>query len=213
MSYTVLDMETYPRRAHFDYFRSMAQPYAGVTRQVDVTQLYRAAKQNGWPLFLTTLYAVTRAANSVEELRQRIKDGGIVEYDWARPSYTVALENGTYCYCVLSERAQDARAYIEYGKRQQALAVQNRSLEDSENGEEQGDLLFISCLPWLDYTALTQPTPSPADSNPRITWGRICEQGGQWLMPMTLLVNHALADGLHMARFFEAFERELISLS
>lgn len=35
------------------------------------------------------------------ELRQRIVDNGIVEFERCPTSYTVALEDGTYCYCRL----------------------------------------------------------------------------------------------------------------
>ena len=31
-------------------------------------------------------------------------------------------------------------------------------------------------------------------------------------LPVTLLVNHALADGLHIARFFQGLETELAAL-
>lgn len=34
-----IDLEGYPRRDQFHYFRSTAQPYAGVTVAVDITNL------------------------------------------------------------------------------------------------------------------------------------------------------------------------------
>ena len=39
MPFHMIDMERYPRKAHFDYFRSLAYPAAGVTVDVDVTPL------------------------------------------------------------------------------------------------------------------------------------------------------------------------------
>ena len=39
MSYKTIDMPAYPRRAHFDYFRSLAYPYVGTTVNVDITAL------------------------------------------------------------------------------------------------------------------------------------------------------------------------------
>ena len=53
---------------------------------------------------------------------------------------------------------------------------------------------------------------TPADSNPRITWGRWHRQEGRTLLPMTLLANHALVDGIHIARFYENLDRELAAL-
>lgn len=201
-----LDMAHYPRRAHFAFFCGMANPYVGITSPVDVTPLYRKAKADRLPLFLCTLYAVTRAANEVPQLRQRLDDGGIVQYEWCRPSYTVALPDETYCYCNLGTRAETLDAFLRDGEREQRLAMQAQSLDD---GEDPGDLLFVSCLPWLSYTAIMQPTPMPADSHPRITWGKMEDDGTRVTMPLTLLAHHALVDGLHITRFFEAFARNV----
>ncbi len=202
MNYSILDMSTYSRKAHFEYFSSFANPYAGLTVQADITPLYKAVKADKAPFFLSILFAATSAANSVPELRRRVKDGSIIEYERCRPSFTLALNDDTYCYCTVNAPADDLCSFIEDGRHQQELAKAEQNLSDSE---DDGDLLFISCLPWQSYTSLTQPTPSPADYNPRITWGKAYEHDGKFLLPLTLLVNHALADGLHIARFFDAF--------
>lgn len=35
----ILDLTNDPRRAHFDYFRTMANPYLSVTAECDITAL------------------------------------------------------------------------------------------------------------------------------------------------------------------------------
>lgn len=204
MQYRTLDMHNYPRKAHFDFFNAMQNPYVGITAQTDVTPIYRKAKSEGLPLFLSTLFAVTLAANNVPELRQRVTDGNIIEYERCRPSYTLALDDGTYCYCTINAEAKELSGFIADGSREQELARSAKSLTDSEGD---GDLLFISCIPWLSYTDISQPTPSPADYFPRITWGRIYPQGERMLMPLSLLAHHALVDGIHISRFFEGFDK------
>ncbi len=101
------------------------------------------------------------------------------------------------------------REFLPYAAAEQERVKAAPTLEDGEDGES---LFFVSCVPWLSYTALTQPTPTPADSNPRITWGRWHRQEGRTLLPMTLLANHALVDGIHIARFYENLDRELAAL-
>lgn len=77
-----IDLSAYPRRAQFEYFSRMANPYVGVTAQVDITALYGLIKTRGLPFFLTLLYALDNAANAVPEFRQRVtKDFGILEFD------------------------------------------------------------------------------------------------------------------------------------
>jgi chloramphenicol O-acetyltransferase type A len=41
MAFTKLDMTKYPRKAQFDYFRSLAYPYLGLTVEVDITDFLR----------------------------------------------------------------------------------------------------------------------------------------------------------------------------
>ena len=39
MNYKYIDMTTYKRKSHFEYFNSLAYPYVGVTANVDITEL------------------------------------------------------------------------------------------------------------------------------------------------------------------------------
>lgn len=206
MPYKTLDMSAYRRKAHFDYFRAMACPYVGLTANVDITALLAKVKAEKLPFFLTVCYCAARAANSVPEFRQRIVGEGIVEFDHCPTSHTVALEDGTYCYCTLRADMPFAD-YIPSAQRAQEAAKRRGGID--EDAEEALDKLFISTLPWLSYTSLIQPTPFPADSNPRITWGRYFRQGEQTLLPLSVLCHHALVDGLHIARFYQALEKAM----
>lgn len=205
MEYTKIDLETYPRARQFAYFRDMACPAMGATVPVDITGRPEAWKSGGLPFFLTFLYAVSAAANDVPELRRRILDGGIVEFAHCGTTHTVALEDGTYGYCSL-ETELPFPAYLAAAA---AAQERTRSARCFEEADDVLSRLFISTLPWLSYTALVQPMTVPADSNPRITWGRYFTQEGRTLIPVTLLCHHALVDGLHLARFFERLQVRL----
>lgn len=90
-----IEMATYPRKKHFDYFRAMAYPYVGATVKADITDFTKAVKREGLPFFLSFCYCAARAANDVPEFRQRIEGDGIVEFAHCPTSHTVALEDGT----------------------------------------------------------------------------------------------------------------------
>lgn len=208
MDYKVIDMDKFPRRRHFDYFRSLAYPYVGVTVNVDITDFMAGRKASGAPFFLSLCYCVARAANAVPEFRQRIRGDGIIEYDWCQGSHTVALPDETYCYCTLDSRLP----FDEYLPK--AIEAHERAKREAsvEDGEDADSLLFFSSGPWTTHTALIMPVPVPADSNPRITWGKYFEQNGRTLMPLTVQCNHALVDGVHIAHFYQALDRELSGL-
>lgn len=206
MEYRTIDLASYKRRDHFAYFNSFAYPYVGTTANVDISALLAKVKEEKLPFFLSACYCAARAANSVPELRQRIREGQIIEFDRCRVSHTLALEDGTYCYCTLEDEP-DFYNYLTSGKRAQELAKCQASIE--EDPEEVLEKLFVSSIPWLSYTALVQPVPTPADSNPRITFGKYFLQCGKALLPVSLLCNHALVDGVHIAAFYAAMEREI----
>ena len=199
-------MSSYKRKDHFAYFSSLAYPYVGATVNVDITDCLQTIKSRGLPFFLTICYCVSRAANGVPEFRQRIVDGKAVEFERCRTSHTLALEDGTFCYCVL-EDDMPLSDYLARGRLAQETAKLQPSIK--EDPEDVLDKLFISSLPWLSYTALVQPVPMPADSNPRISWGKYFTQEGRVLLPVSVLCHHALVDGLHMAAFYQALDREL----
>ena len=113
------------------------------------------------------------------------------------------MEDGTYCYCTL-EDILPLEEYIPYAIEQQENAKRKRSVTDDK--DDKNELFFISTLPWISYCSLIQPVPIPADSNPRITWGKYFEQDGKTLLPLTVLCHHGLVDGLHIAAFFKELE-------
>lgn len=209
MQYRYLDMETYSRKDHFAYFNSLAYPYVGLTANVDITELLDKVKSERLPFFLTINYCVREAANQIPEFRQRIIDGKIAEFDRCATSHTVALEDGTYCYCTLEDDLPFPE-YISYAARKQEEAKQSATIE--ETPEDVYDRLFISTLPWISYTGLIQPVPVPADSNPRITWGRYFSQDDRIWLPVSVLCHHALVDGRHIADFYRLLEESCAGL-
>ena len=210
MSFRYIDMEHYERIEHFRYFLSMPYPYVGVTVDTDVTDTVRFCRERGCSFYLTFLHAAARAADRVPELRRRIREGKIVEYDACPTSHTELCADGTYCYCTL-RHGLPFDEYIVYAEAERQRRRLEGSLREDADAES---MYFISTLPWLHYSALIQPVAGGEESNPRVTWGAFAPDGADRLqMPVTLLVHHALADGSHIAQFYEALRAELSDLT
>lgn len=188
MHYRIIDMASDPRCGQFAYFRGMTFPFAGLTVEMDITDMMAA--RGGRPFFLSMLYAV-------------------VEYDWCPPSYTAMKPDGVYVYCTV-EGDMPYGTFIAEGQRRQREVLERGTLT------EDGDLrsfFFVSSVPWLHYTHAQNPMENPNDSNPRINWGKYVTANGRTTLPVTLTVHHALADGLHISRFYQKLEEELAALT
>lgn len=198
----IIDKKNDPRRAQFEYFRTFLNPYASVTVNCDITPL-----KGRKPFFLTVLYCAVNAANSVAELRRRIVGDQVVEFENCLSSHTVALPDETYCYCEI-DCSKPFAEYLPYAEAAVEKAKASPSMDDAEPEK----LYFVSSVPWMSFTSLSLPVPNPPDSNPRITFGKAFEQDGKYLLPVNLTVHHALADGIHIAKFFAALEENAKNL-
>lgn len=205
MGYRKIDMNTYERKAHFDYFRSLAYPYVGVTADVDVTDLRAFCGKNRLSFYVTFMHAACLAADRVPQLRQRIRDGEVIEYDECPSSHTELKDDGTYCYCTLHHHMPFAQ-YLKEAEKARA-ACRTKGIEEDEDAES---MYFISTLPLVRYSALIQPAAGGDESNPRITWGMYQpDSEGRFFMPVTILLHHALADGLHIGLFYGNLNEEM----
>lgn len=206
MEYKIIDMSQYKRIDHFNYFRALPNPFVGVTVNADVTDLVKFCKETGYSFFLSFLRAAALAANSVPEFRQRIRGDSIVEYKSCGTSHIELLPDDTYSYCTLYHDMP----YIDYlcsAEERRTLAREKRDISEDEDVE---GLYFITSLPWLNYTSFIQPTGSSDESNPRISWGKYCSTPeGKYIMPVTVLANHAIVDGIHISRFFQNLDMEM----
>lgn len=198
-----IDMETYPRKTHYAHYKRLAFPYVGVTSEVDVTGLVKAAKAREGSTFLACLYAAATAANSVPELRQRIIDDRIVELEHCDTGHTVALPDGTFSNCRTDCRMSFDEFLVTAGALQEA-AKHTVGFVDPDADET--ELIFVSCTPWLHFTQVIQPVPIPADTIPRITFGKYVKEGEKIKMPLNIQCNHALVDGWHLGQFYQRFE-------
>lgn len=207
MSYREIDMTKDPRAGQYDYFRHMVDPYASVTVMIDVAELLATAGKRHF--FQTVLYLITRAANAVPQLRRRLMGDKVVEYDFCPPSYTCMKPDGVYVYCTPVEMKPYGE-YINYCIAEQEAVIARGTL--TEDGDPLGHL-FVSCLPWLHYQSLKPPVESCEDSHPVIHWGKYeSYPDGRIMMPLTLSVNHTLADGLHISQFFRNLTDEMAKL-
>ena len=69
MTYREVDMSEYPRKAHFEYFRSIPFPFFSVTVMVDVTRVLAFCRKRSCSFYTVFIHLVARAANQVPEFR------------------------------------------------------------------------------------------------------------------------------------------------
>jgi chloramphenicol O-acetyltransferase type A len=195
---TRIDLEKYPRRGLYEAFKDRDIPCFSTTGNVDITGLKRFIDANGHGFFVTLSFFISKAANAVPQLRHRIIDGELFEFDRIDPSYTVLLDDDTFSFC-------DSRYFdnfAEYRRYAQTRIDAVRKCPDVSTGSKD-HRLFITNIPWFTFTSFTHPYYKMYGCIPVITVGKYFGHGRRVLVPVGIQVNHAVADGLHVGRFYQ----------
>lgn len=199
-----LDFNTWERKELYGFFANMSNPFFSVTFNLDVTELYDYVKPRGLSFYYALVYLVTKATNSVPALRCTMRDGAPVLLDERIPSFT-DMKKGAEIFHIVTMPCDGGLEEFCAEARQRSSA-QTVFIDESSEGDE---LIFISCLPWVELTALTNERNFVKDDAiPRIAWGKYRDDNGRKILGMSLELNHAFADGKHIGDF----ERELTRL-
>ncbi len=211
----VIDQQTWPRREHFRLYNGLDFPHVNICAQVDITELWASRDRASASPTITLVYSITRAANRVPELRQRIRDEQIVEHEVVHPSITVLGENDLFGLVTLTYDACFA-TFAAKAAEDLERAKESTSLHDFPNDQQgksgRDDLLSITILPWLAFTSFAI-TRKPAECIPVLAFGKVQAAGDRYLLPFYVNFHHALADGLHVARFVKYIEEEARALA
>lgn len=203
-----VDLASWKFRDHFQFFKGFANPFFSVTAEVDVTAAWRRSREpNGPSFFLRTLFAALHAANSVEAMRLRLRDGGVWRHDRIAVSTTVAREDETFGFARM-ECVESLEEFVECSTRELHRAKHDRGLVETEVDDA---VMFHSTLPWLRFTSFTNPLPLGGDSIPRIVFGRTAGTEERMTMPVAVEVHHAVVQGFDLGRYFEELQSRLSS--
>lgn len=197
-----VNKDTWSRRDIFDFFSKISNPFYSVTFNVDVTEAYAYAKRSGLSFYYALVYLVTKAINSVEAFRYGIVDGELVLFDERSPSFTDLKKSSESFHIVTMPCVGDIADFCFDAKRRSTEQTTFLSVD-----REGADLIYISCLPWVELTALTNERDfDPDDAIPRISWGKYYERDGRKILGMSLELNHRFTDGVHIGKFAEALQ-------
>ncbi len=204
-----VNLETWPRRELFDFFGGVSNPYYMVTFRQDVTALYRYAKGHGLSFYYALVYCCTRALNQVEAFRYTIRGGEVYRLAERMPSFT-DLKKGSEQFHVVTMPCKGTAEEFCKAARERSDRQQKFIDQDSETDS----LIYFSCLPWVDVTAITNERELLApdardDSIPRLAWGKYRKTGDRVELGISVEVNHRLIDGLHIGRFAQALTEEM----
>ena len=200
---TPVDIHTWARRPHYEFFKTFDDPFFSLTAGVDCRAMLQRSGRRGSSVFLEYLHASLRAANAVDEFCYRMEGDGVVRYHHVNASTTMARDDGTFGFVDIPYDP----GFDAFAAGAATLMEAAKSAGDLRPDDHIEDVIHYTAVPWLHFTGITHPRRfRTGDSIPKISFGKFLRSGDGVPMPVSVQVHHALMDARHVARFFEAFQ-------
>lgn len=202
---TLLDLENWNRKEHFEHFSKMEEPFFGATVEIDCTKAYQTAKNLKTSFFIFYLHKTLVAVNTIENFKYRILENKIYINDRVDVSATIGRKDGTFGFSLMEYnpafRIFEKNACAEIDRIQNTTGLFTRSFDDD-------NVIHFSAIPWLNFTSLSHARSySYPDSCPKISFGKMTTlDNGKKTMPMSVHVHHGLMDGMHVGKFVDLFQ-------
>ena len=210
MNYRVVDQQQYYRSGVYRHFTRDCKCSTSMTARVDVTALVRRSKQTGTKFYINFLYLLSKTLNSRDDYRMGYlwQSDELICYDRINPTQYVFHEDTETCSPVYTGYVEDYDAFYRAALDDLERAKQSREYAlDAANHPNWFDASYIS---WLSYDSLNIELPDGyLYFPPIINWGRYREENGRLVMPVSVRMNHAVADGYLVANVFRLLEREM----
>ncbi|MBS1610523.1 MAG: chloramphenicol acetyltransferase [Bacteroidetes bacterium] len=198
-----IDINTWPRKDHFNFFRQFEEPFFGVCININCTRAYETCKQNGYSFFLYYLYASLKAANSTEPFRYRIAGDKILHYESVNASPTINRPDGTFGFGYMDYK-ESFSEFMNMAEIEIEKVRNSPGLVPAITGE---NVIHYSSIPWINFTSLSHARSfSFKDCIPKISFGKMTENNGIKSMPVSVHVHHGLMDGYHVGQFIDRFQ-------
>ena len=212
MAYKVIDRETYYRKGVFRHFSEDCKCSTSMTARIDVTDLVNYSKEAGTKFYINFLYILSKVLNSREDYKMGYlwQTEELICYDVINPTQYVFHEDTETFTLVYTEYQVDYKAFYVNALQEMEKAKNTREYGlDLENHPNWFD---ASCIPWLSYDSLHIELPDGyLFFAPIVNWGQYRKENGRLLMPVTVRLNHAIADGFLVANVFRLLQLEIKS--
>ena len=209
MDYKVIDVDRYYRKDVFRHFSEDCRCSTSMTARVDVTELVKYSRKTDTKFYINFLYILSKALNSREDYRMGYlwQTGQLVCYNSINPTQYVFHDDTETCTPVYTIYNPDYRVFYQTAADDIARAKESREYGlDMINHTNWFDASYIS---WLSYDSMNIELP---DGHlffaPIVNWGKYREEKGRLMMPVTVRLNHAIADGFMVAKVFHLIEKE-----
>ncbi|WP_298536453.1 CatA-like O-acetyltransferase [uncultured Methanobrevibacter sp.] len=185
-----------------------------MSARVNVENLWIKSKEQDLSFFVMSLGALMNALNDIPQMRRRIIDGKVIEFESLDAVCPIMDKEETVFKEIRIEGPQ--RFYNILKWHDYVVDYQLNVLEGVDKAfdldtmeRDKINVANFSCIPWVDFDSITNATAAGNAIQPLITWGKVNEN---YEMTVSITVSHIFVNGLELAKFYKNAQENFDSL-
>ncbi|WP_166997760.1 CatA-like O-acetyltransferase [Paramicrobacterium fandaimingii] len=206
----VVDLDSWPRREHYEHYRNAVPCTYAMTVELDVTAFADALSRSVRKTYIAQIWALATVVNKHDEFRMcQTESGALGIWPIVHPAFTIFNRERETFSCVSAP--YDANFGAFHLSAAALLESHRHATELFPHGAPVKNSFDVSSMPWASFTGFTLNIRDGWEHfAPIFTLGRYVQREGRVMLPLAAQIHHAVADGFHMARFVNDVQ-ELLS--
>lgn len=207
--YIKIDLDKWNRGKLFQSYIDNMRIVMSLTVDIDVTKLIRFSKCHDLKFYPVMIWVVSKVVNEHDEFKYSWdNEGKLIKWDYISPSYTEFHKEDENFTKIVTDFSDNIFQFHE----QFMLDREKYKMERGFVRNQPLNFFDVSCLPWIKYSHFDVHVFDEGKFlAPVVTWGKYELDQDRCIMPLTMNIHHAVADGFHLSRFFIEVQ-ELINL-
>ena len=194
------------RKPYFDYYYNTIKSKYNVNYHIDITELLSRVKNQSLRFYPTFMYVIMRIVNQNKEFRMSFDENKILgTWSFVIPSYTIFHNDNKTFSDIWSEYTPVFKDFYNQVVEDENTYKDVKKIRAKENRPP--NFCPISAVPWLSFQSISQDTYSESPLLfPIIRFGKYYKHEDKVLLPFSIFVNHAVADGYHTSKLINEIE-------
>lgn len=185
-----------------------------MSARIDVENLWIKSKEQDLSFFVMSLGALMNALNDIPQMRRRIIDGKVIEFESLDAVCPIMDKEETVFKEIRIEcpqRFYNILKWHDYVVDYQLNVLEgvDKAFDVDTRERDKINIANFSCIPWVDFDSITNATAAGNAIQPLITWGKVNENYG---MTVSITVSHIFVNGLELAKFYKNVQENFDSL-
>ncbi len=205
INFNIVDLDSWERKEYFNHYFNNVKCTYSITTNINITSLVSVLAKHKIKTYPSLIYIVTKAINNNQNFRYALNEQGKLGYwDEMVAEYTIFHDDDKTFSSIYTEFSNSFPQFYQNYCDDMRLYKNRKGLVTKKSPRHS---FTISCVPWVTFTGFNLNIYNGENYlSPIITWGKYIKENKKVLLPFSVQIHHAVADGYHTSKLINEIQ-------